>query len=166
MADIIGIDIGTLRMGLARLSGDRLIASEQVHFMRNGKWLRDRMLLAMRVACDFARLSRPHNEGIVYHVFIERIPYVQNYRTYGTLCRFLGAIEAAVGQDPMCRSITLLSPAEIKAAFTGNGHASKAEVQRVATLQFGGVYGEDEADAIATAWAGLVKVKEQEMVAK
>ena len=152
---IIGIDAGTRSMGIAALedSGE-LRWSEQLAF---------KGALNDRLRALYGEIELLMESTYFAWVFIENPPYVQNQRTHATLHQAVGVVKAAVmvaGMVPPA-GVRLLSATEIKAAFTGNGKATKGEVQQVVEMRFGIDAGEDEADAIATAYAGYCKLREE-----
>jgi len=145
---IIGIDVGTKNAGIAILNdAGELSYSKQLRFTGS---------LNKRLGELYRAVWR--TVGVDDAVFIERPPYVQNARTHAVLHQAVGTVLAALAFSDAVRELT---PAEIKAAFTGNGKATKAQVQQVVKMQFGIDAGEDEADAIATAWAGYCKLREE-----
>jgi len=146
---IIGIDVGTKSAGIAFLYHDgKLGWSRQLQFTGS---LNERLAQLWSAMFEFI------TEGDA--IFIERPPYVQNQRTHATLHQAVGVVKAAAMN--FTDDILELTPAEIKMLFTGNGKAGKAEVQQVVKMQFGVDAEEDEADAIATAYAGYCKLREE-----
>ena len=155
---IIGIDVGTRAAGIAMLddSGLRRWSSQ---IIIQGRALNDRLWYL------FGEIDAAVRDEVYLGpvwAYIESPPYVQNHATHAALHQGVGIVKAALMHNMILpRNIHELTATEIKAAFTGNGRADKAEVQRVVKMQFGIDAGEDEADAIATAYAGHCKLREE-----
>lgn len=162
---IIGIDVGTNRMGIARLDNNgKLIESRQVGLgVGKNTSNRARMIRAIGAVETFVRDTWIPTTPPQFYAFIERVPYMHhNPRTHAVLYRFMGAIEGWLSIEEYCSDIILLYPAEIKKSFTGSGRATKEQVQQRAKELFNlSEVGEDEADALATAYAGWRKLEEQ-----
>ena len=153
---IIGIDVGTRSAGIAALDDNgKLLWSKQLSV--GGKSLDDRLYRLNAEIFDAVVDSAMATDVYAY---IEQPPYVQNHKTHAALNQAVGAVKTALMDAMVVPGISELTATEIKACFAGKGKATKADVQSVAKMQFGGDYGEDEADAIAVAYTGWCKWKE------
>lgn len=153
MRYFIGVDLGTKSAGVAMVDETgTLMGSKQVDIAP----AMPKALEIRRAIRDMSNSAGVFDDTDEYHV--EDPPYCNNTHTYKILQRLFGA----VFHD---RQIVEWTPAQIKLAFTGNGRASKEEVQRVAKMQFGlEKVGPDEADAIAVAWTGYSAWREKQRV--
>lgn len=62
------------------------------------------------------------------------------------------------------KCVVEVAPREAKKRFTGNGEATKAQIQTAASMRFGVRLREDEADAAAIAWAASIGVGLEDML--
>ncbi len=146
---IVGIDPGVNAFGIAQISNDgrRVLFSEQVN-LPSRKPLPERLqALGDHIANTLDRVPTDTVVGI-------EIPVVGvNKKTAIIQGRTVGVIERVVHETEL-RYVTVY-PTQVKQAMTGDGHASKLEMQTWAQRRFdlSELIGEDEADAIGVALA-------------
>jgi crossover junction endodeoxyribonuclease RuvC len=105
-----------------------------------------------RLSLEMSRLVRQHEpDGVA----VEQAIYAQNVRTALVLGQARGVVVGAAALAGA--EVFEYSPREVKRAVTGNGAASKQQVQGMMRRLLGlaKVPGADEADAAALAWCHL-----------
>jgi len=160
---ILGVDPGSILCGVVYMRNGLV---EDCHLIRQKSRAPLHVRLA-RLAFDLAALVAAHDKADL--IAIER-PYLSRRRGIGGgACMSDGAIHAAWG---VCVATTVgampdagyleLAPASIKKAMTGNGCATKSEVQDAVArkFNFSNRPPEDVADAAAIAYcAHLVQTE-------
>lgn len=159
----VGIDTGTKKCGVAEVAddGEITLVNAGVYDLESmhGKDLDSRMRglfydIAARIQQILYRIPR----GMIV-VGVEAPWAGKNMQTALTLGEACGIIRAAL----LCKeaeTIYRIAPKEAKKALTGDGRASKLEVQRHVRMQFGQDLSEDAADAVAVALAARIKYME------
>jgi len=177
---IIGVDVGTSKFGVAallRVTPDwswpfALSSSSQVRVpllddaTRRIMWVRNRMEMIRHISISTLADNDDQLWAFENPPAARQGGAVKNLHTYSVLQRAAGVLEVSL-LDVGCQVIEF-TPAECKVAMTGNGRASKDEVRSAAGMLFeaelasrGRALGEDEADALAAAMAGVAWVREQ-----
>ena len=149
---VLGIDPGTVRMGIGILekNGSRyqMIACESVGLSK-AKPLSERLKEINRSVGDFIERYAPDS------VAIENVFFGKNVRSLVKIgeARASAMLAAAERKVPVAE----YPPARIKQAVSGNGRASKVQIQQMIKflLQLPSAPPEDAADALAVALCHL-----------
>jgi Holliday junction resolvasome RuvABC endonuclease subunit len=144
---ILGLDASTTHIGWALLNGERVAKSGELELQGR---LPERIDQARAYVIDLIGWG-PELDALA----IEEPFYGRNARTAAALNQMLGALCSI---KPMLATYHI-APAEAKLAATGQGFATKLQVQNMLRLQFGQSFAEHEADAVAVALAASGKIK-------
>lgn len=150
---VIGCDPGSRRFGLAVLEDRegtiRMLHSETISLLHAD--LQQRMhTLWHKLEAILPRF--PLDASALEEGFLG-----VNARSQNVLAQVRGLVMASMIHHSI--PLTLYSPRTVKQAVSGNGNAAKDQVQRVMERLLnlaGGVYGEDETDAMAVAYCHLL----------
>jgi len=147
----LGIDPGS------RICGYGLLETERRKIVAVGYdviKLNPSSQLADRIEVIYNRIKSVINDNKPDRIGIETIFYGQNFKSALTLGHVRGAILLAVAQEKI--ALREYSPREIKKAVTGNGNASKQQVQymlpKLLNIKIDNLP-PDAADALAVAYA-------------
>ncbi len=148
-AAVGGIDLysGTLKSGAV---DDAAMAHEQAEALR--RVIAEQQALVVAMESQFGQLTKNTTEK-------ER-----DGMTHAALR--LAFVRGALAEAAMTAGCTVIevAPATVKKAVTGNGRASKQQVQEAIARQFGVHLSQDRADAAATAIAGASRARAQEVM--
>lgn len=151
---VIGIDPGYGRCGFAIIQGD---ASDQdlhsfgVITTKASRFFADRLT---EIAQDFQALLDRHEPDILS---IEDLFFVENVTTGIQVAQVRGVLLYLAHTCGLL--IVEPKPVEIKQSFTGNGKATKRDIQKMAQMMYhleDSPQIDDAADAIAAAHYGMV----------
>ncbi|MDR6938727.1 crossover junction endodeoxyribonuclease RuvC [Arcanobacterium hippocoleae] len=158
---ILGIDPGLTRCGLGTIDfvGARRVSFVDVDVARSNPAMlpEKRLLLIHNKLAETIRLLRPDV------IAIERVFAQENVRSVVSTAQVVGISMLCAAQHGI--PVQMHSPSEVKAAVSGNGRASKAQVQLMVKQILGLkeiVRPKDAADALAIAichaWRGNLAV--------
>jgi len=153
---VLGVDPGTRLAGYAVLVVRRGVVEcrELGVVALPGEWSLPRRLA--QLSLEMSRLVRRHEpDGVA----VEQAIYAQNIRTALVLGQARGVVVGAAALSGA--EVFEYSPREVKRAVTGNGAASKQQVQGMVRrlLGLGRPPGADEADAAALALCHLDRAR-------
>lgn len=153
---ILGIDPGYGRLGFGVLDrnerGELVYGTCGIITTPSEASMPDRLL---EIANDLQTLIAKHKPELIV---LEELFFGQNTTTGLKVAEVRGVIQllAAEAQVPSIE----VKPVEVKMAVTGDGHADKAQMQKMITLLLKlekQPSPDDAADALAIAWAGDAK---------
>lgn len=140
-----GIDIGTKDIGYALIHDKIIVASGVWHFQ-------GRLLERLEELCyESARFFGAQWFDSIEIVGIEDVWVGPNRQTSIKLAKAWGIVYAAAVVNVM--NVFEIAPSAAKKALTGNGRANKADVLRYVNEHIQPCSSQDEADAIAVAYA-------------
>lgn len=154
---ILGIDPGIGRMGYAIVttSGNKAVLLECGCITTEAKTPEPQRLLEIKN--DLTTIIKKHKPEIMC---IESLFFANNAKTAMTVGQARG-VAVVMGAEAGMQIIEM-TPLQVKIAITGYGKADKAQVQRMLLTIFGIKKipkPDDAADAAAIAWAGIGRVK-------
>ena len=154
MTVILGLDPGTTK---AAPTGWALVDTSADRVLRYGLLKPNGGEHLAELACQFQHLIRnPTGDPFAWrfdYIAIES-PFVGcNAKTGLVLARLVGAYEAVAAIHGI--AVKEVTPSAAKSALTGNGKATKVEVQRAVQLRYDIVVPSHCADAIAVALASV-----------
>lgn len=145
---VLGIDPGTIRMGMAVLEvkpkGYEAVAFEVMHITKN-EALPKRLREIYRAICGFIEIHHPDVLSLENVFFDKNVPSMIKIGE-ARACAMLAAAEKDI-------PVAEYPPARVKQAISGNGRASKIQMQQMmrSILGLKAVPPEDAADALAVA---------------
>jgi crossover junction endodeoxyribonuclease RuvC len=143
----IAVDPGTLKAGVAVFDNDNLIDHIQVKVGNSKQPIAKRLLNLKNVVASFADRYKP--EAIILE---DGYAGRKNLKTSLVIAMSRGAVMIAAAENDV--PVIRYAPKEIKKAFTGIGTADKEYMRKTAIIKYSlEIVGEDEADAIAIAYA-------------
>ena len=155
---ILGLDLGTARMGFAIIRADLITKSAKVQrwgLLETPKEM-DRADRLQELYNSLTAIIKKHR---VKHVIFERVFFSKNVKTAMNISEVAGIVLLLCSQLNL--TYTEVTPSEVKRVFTGNGRADKKEIgDRVKELLNLDEMPkpDDVADALAIALVGAKKL--------
>ncbi len=155
---ILGIDPGYARLGFGVIDrnecGELIYGTCGVITTSPGAAMPDRLL---EIANDLQSLIAKHKPELIV---LEELFFGQNTTTGLKVAEVRGVIQLLAAEAHVAS--VEVKPVEVKLAVTGDGHADKAQMQKMITLLLKLDHKpspDDAADALAIAWAGEGKYR-------
>ena len=154
--NLIAIDPGTNKAGIAVFKDSKLIYSEQLKFKATDAFYTRLRALKLVVGEYLAKYSKWD------YIAVETSYFGRNAQTGLKLGQARGIILALAFEYPV--KIIDISPQEIRSHYGVRGNAKKEEYQKIVKLEFkkeiNKELGEDEADAIAIGSTAIFKIRQ------
>lgn len=147
---IAGIDPGVSSTGYAVFDGEKLVShgTIKVPTRKGCKTFSEKLTFIVESLPEYLRIADK--------VYVEQTFY-KFKQTETSHHKFCGVIEITFGSD----RTEYIAPTSVKKEVCGSGKTSKEEIQEFVTKEFNVEYeSPDEADAIAIAYAGVLREKD------